>query len=544
MLPPIVVEVAEPGRSRRMIRAPWSHGTPESESRALLQERLTLLFKLLFWCFVALMAFIWGAYQIYPDVRPTLQAYVYLAFGIGILSQAFTWRVVLLRRELSFAQLHALDTAFVLVANTIIAVCAVLAYTQRQSAYTCLIYSCWTVLTRALVVPSTWLRTAIITAFAMVPMGIASSVVAHYARDLWPGPKDVPPVGVLVGYLQIAGVAVLLSASGSKIIYGLRQKISAAQQLGQYTLVRKIGEGGMGAVYLAHHVMLRRPTAVKLLRPAKVGHENLLRFEREVQHMSQLTHPNTVAVYDYGRSPDGVFYYAMEYLGGGIDLEQLVRNHGPQPAERVRMLLLQVCGALQEAHERGLVHRDIKPANIIVCERGAMPDVAKVLDFGLVKEIAAETGASTQVIIGTPAYVAPEVINDPSTIGPGVDLYALGCVAYFLLTGRRVFEGTSAVDLCIQHVSKAPLPPSSHGVNVPAGLEQLVMRCLAKKPDDRHRSAQLLADGLRACGTYDDWDEARASAWWAQFRPDDRAVSSPAPSTMTIDLSTREEAAA
>jgi eukaryotic-like serine/threonine-protein kinase len=297
-------------------------------------------------------------------------------------------------------------------------------------------------------------------------------------------------------------------------------------------------------VYLAHHVMLRRPTAVKLLRPARIGHENLLRFEREVQHMSQLTHPNTVAVYDYGRSPDGVFYYAMEYLGGGIDLEQLVRDHGRQPAERVRTLMVQVCGALHEAHERGLVHRDIKPANIILCERGAMPDVAKVLDFGLVKEIAAETGASTQVIIGTPAYVAPEVINDPNTVGPPVDLYALGCVAYFLLTGRRVFDGTSAVDLCIQHVSKPPALPSSHGVNVPAALEQLVMRCLAKKPEERHDSAQALADELRACGPFDDWDDARASAWWVKFRPHDGAVPTRNVSTMTIDLSAREEAAA
>ncbi len=525
-----------------MIRAPWSHGSPEEESRAFLQERITLLFKLLFWCFVALMAFVWVAYNAYPSTRPTYQSYVYVAFAAGIVIQAVTWRLVLVRRQLSFEQLHALDVAFVMVSNAAIALCAVLAYTHRQSAYTCLIYTCWTVLTRALIVPSTGMRTAIVTAIAMVPMGIATATLTQI--NSWPGPKDVPPIGALVGYVQIASVAVLLSASGSRIIYGLRQRISAAQQLGQYTLVRKIGEGGMGAVYLAHHVMLRRPTAVKLLQPAKIGHDNLLRFEREVQHMSQLTHPNTVAVFDYGRSPDGVFYYAMEYLGGGIDLEHLVVQHGRQPAERVRRILMQVCGALQEAHDRGLVHRDIKPPNIILCERGAMADVVKVVDFGLVKEITADTGASTQVILGTPAYVAPEAVTDPNTLGAAGDLYALGCVGYFLLTGKLVFDGKTAVDLCIQHVSKPAQPPSSHGVAVPAALEEIIMRCLAKKPEDRHGSAQELGDALQTIGPLGDWDETRATAWWSTFRPHDTKGASPPSTTMTVDLEAREDAAA
>jgi eukaryotic-like serine/threonine-protein kinase len=549
MLGVIVGDVAEPSRSKRGIRAPWNYGTPEEESRAFLQERLALLNKLLFWCYVALTAFLAGSYGYYgrfpdtKDVVPLHQTSVWIAIVGGMTMQAILWRLVLLRRRLTFEQLHAMDALFTIGANVIVAICALLAFDRRQSAYTSLIYTCWTVLVRALVVPSTARRTAVVTIFALLPMGIAGAIIAQLHDTSWgAGAKDVPTAGLLVGYLQIATVAVLLSASGSRIIYGLRQKISAAQQLGQYTLGRKIGQGGMGAVYLAHHVMLRRPTAVKLLPPATVGHDQLLRFEREVHHMSQLTHPNTVAVYDYGRSPDGVFYYAMEYLGGGIDLENLVRKHGRQPAERVRLILLQVCGALQEAHDRGIVHRDIKPANIILCERGAMFDVAKVVDFGLVKEITADSGQSTQVILGTPAYLAPEAITDPSTIGAPADLYALGAVGFYLLAGRRVFEGATTVDLCLQHATKEPPKPSELGIEVAPALEAIVMQCLAKDPGDRHASAEQLADALRAVGPLPDWDEARATEWWSTFRPDlSTDVSSPPTMTMPVDLLHRED---
>jgi serine/threonine-protein kinase len=461
-----------------------------------------------------------------------------MAFAIGLAIMAMLWRGVLVRRTLTFEQLHALDAFYTVGANSIIAFCAIVSSDQRQAAYTCLLYSCFAILTRALIVPSTGTRTAVVSALAIVPMAIGAMIVA--TAD-WPGPKDVRAPGFLLGFVQIEVVAILLAAAGSRIIYGLRRQVSAAQQLGQYTLVRKIGEGGMGVVYLAHHIMLRRPTAVKLLLPDRVGAENLERFEREVQHMSQLTHPNTVAVFDYGRSPEGVFYYAMEYLGGGIDLENLVRTHGRQPPERVRQILIQICGALREAHERHLIHRDIKPANIILCVRGATPDVVKVVDFGLVREFTADAGLSAQVVLGTPAYLAPEAITDPNTVGPQADLYAVGCVGHFLLSAQRLFEGKTALDVCIQHVTKAP-PRLSEiaGVDVPLALEDLIFQCLSKRPGDRPASAEALADALHAMGPFEGWDDDRATAWWTEIRPGENASPPSAPTmTITVDLGHR-----
>jgi len=549
MLGPNIVAVVQAASSRRMVA--WRRGSSEEESRAYLQARLTTLFKLLFWCFIALMAFIFSMYALYGEwvrpgssppqgVVPKNQPYVYGAFAVGVTIQAFIWRVLLLRKKLTLEQLHHIDTAFAIGSNFIIAFCAMVSADQRQSAYTCLIYTCWTVLTRALIVPSTGKRTALVSALAMAPFGIVAAWLSGHST--WVAAKDVPPNALIAGYVQIAAVAVLLSASGSRIIYGLRQKAAAVQQLGQYSLGRLLGQGGNGKVYMAHHVLLRRPTAIKLVPAAKIAIGTLERFEREVQVMSQLTHPNTVAVYDYGHG-EGTFYYAMEYLGGGVDLQNLVVRHGKQPPERVRQILIQVCGALQEAHERNLIHRDIKPANIILCERGGMPDVVKVLDYGLVKELTTETGASQQVVLGTPAYIAPEAVTDPSKVGPGVDLYACGAVGYFLLSAQRVFHGATDLDTCLQHVTKAPPPLAEHGIEVPPALEAILMKCLAKQPGDRYPSAQALADALRDLGSLGDWDDDRAAAWWAKHRPTDvpSSVTEQPTTTLSIDLKERQE---
>ena len=393
-------------------------------------------------------------------------------------------------------------------------------------------------LTRGLIVPSSGGRTAIISAIGYAPMIAAGVVLAFYGNEEVSGPAFV------AGSIVIGCVAVLVSAAGSHVIYNLSRQARAAQQLGQYRLVRKIAEGGMGAVYLAHHAMLRRPTAVKLLLADKVG-ASLERFEREVQLMSELTHPNTVVVFDYGHSADGEFFYAMEYLGDGIDLDRLVKVHGPQPSTRVAHILAQVCGALGEAHDRALVHRDIKPANIILCQRGGMPDVVKVVDFGLVKELTSETGTSQQVILGTPGYIAPETMTDPSSMGPAADLYAVGAVGFFLLTGRRVFDGKTAVDLCVQHMTQPPPAPSSvTDASIDPALEAIILRCLAKKPADRFASAAELASELRLVPKGDGWNVHAARAWWKEHKTvSDRFDISPPPTeTISVNLAERSHA--
>jgi len=515
----------------------------DEESRAYVQARLTLYATLMFWAFAAMIAFMLVLYWAYPSLAPRNQNAINLVSSIGLGVLAFVWRALLARRTLSPIALNRIDTFIAFGSGATLAAAAYLAADLESSAYTCLVYFIFTLFTRVFVVPSSGRRTLFVSGLAFSPIAVA-------AFGLAVGPDtrfDVPRPAFAAGCILLCGVAVLLAAAGSRIIFGLRRQVSEAMQLGQYKLVRKIGEGGMGVVYLAHHMLLRRPTAVKLLPPDRVGADNLQRFEREVQHMSGLTHPNTVAVFDYGRNPDGVFYYAMEYLGHGIDLERLVKTHGPQPSGRVAHILEQVCGALQEAHAQGIVHRDIKPANIILCERGMVPDVAKVVDFGLVKEFKRDDGATTQTILGTPAYLAPEAITDPGSVGPAADLYALGATGYFLLTGRLVFEGQTAVEMCVAHVTQAPKPFSQlEGVHVSPELEAILMKCLAKKAEDRYPSAAALAAALHALPASKDWDIEDARRWWLDFRrgEDDVEMAATAPTvTVTVDLSHRGDIA-
>jgi serine/threonine-protein kinase len=276
----------------------------------------------------------------------------------------------------------------------------------------------------------------------------------------------------------------------------------------------------MGEVYRARHGMMRRPSAIKLLRADRAGELNLHRFEREVQLTARLTHPNTITIFDYGRTDDGVFYYAMELLDGAT-LQRIVAVAGAQPAGRVVRVLSMVCGALTEAHAIGLIHRDIKPANIMLCTQGGERDVVKLLDFGLVKELEVEgainlTGAST--VVGTPMYMAPESILEPDSVDVRTDIYALGAVAYHLLAGRDVFDGKSMVEVCSQHLHQEPAPLSARGTAIPAELEAIVLACLSKDPNRRPQSAAELRRRVEACPV-EPWDSASAREWWSEYQP-------------------------
>jgi tRNA A-37 threonylcarbamoyl transferase component Bud32 len=381
-------------------------------------------------------------------------------------------------------------------------------------------------LARAVHVPSSARRTAIFT-------GIAGTVIvmmtlrANRSVDIPELARVVPDVASLTPDQFALAMALdagawwavfgALSVAASSVIFGLRRQVGNIRALGQYHIDAEIGAGAMGIVYRAHHALLRRETAVKVLAPERAGEATLLRFEREVTLTARLRHPNTVIVYDYGRTPQGMFYYAMELLDGAT-LEQIVERTGALPIARAVHLLAQAAGALSEAHGLGLIHRDIKPANIMLCNQGGQMDVVKVLDFGLVKQLEDESPGLTQdnTITGTPLYMSPEAISSAASVDARSDLYALGAVAYYLLTGGNVFRGQSLIEVCSKHLLELPESPSSRrGEPLPEKLERLVLDCLEKKPAFRPQSAREFLDRLTRV-EMEAWGARQAEAWWQQ----------------------------
>jgi serine/threonine-protein kinase len=517
---------ATPGSSRHRSRVRLGSVPVNSQQELrFVQERLAFAGQIIFGISTMFLVVtgaidLWrGTFRMTPEGRVLHAAGTLLALGL--------WRVCHARRALSAAALARLDQGATLL------ICACYAcmghfVPQPWGMYTSLLAVGHVTIGRAVIVPSTPFRTLWLALGSFA--GITLSGLLLAASAPLRGSLGSSLHGLTDSLLwSLAGTA--LATVTSKVIYGLHETASLARQLGQYTLEQKIGSGSMGEIYRARHAMLRRPTAIKLMSDG--GSELALRrFEKEVQLTARLTHPNTICIFDYGRTPEGRFYYAMELLDG-MTLEQLVQHAGPQPAARVIHILLQVCGALREAHGVGLIHRDIKPANVYLCSRGGSFDVVKVLDFGLVREFRNPTNvtvSSIDAIAGTPLYLSPEAIVTPAEVDGRADIYALGAVGYFLLCGEPPFAGRTLAELCGHHLHSTPVAPSVRlGQPVPDDLERVVLSCLAKEAGARPQTASELAEQLRRCGAAGGWSEQDAEHWWQSTPRPPQPTAAPPP---------------
>lgn len=347
---------------------------------------------------------------------------------------------------------------------------------------------------------------------------LAASLVPEVA-SFWATRTDGTLGQVILDQVIGVGIFAAVSVYITRTLYTMRRQLHAATRLGNYVIEGEIGRGGMGTVYRAQHSMIRRPTAVKVMEAqAARSPEALARFEREVQLSATLSHPNTITIYDFGRSEDATFYYVMEYLGG-MDLQRVVEKFGPLPPERTAFILRQVCGSLAEAHSRGIIHRDLKPSNIFLTERGGLHDFVKVLDFGLAKQLrsGSDDVQLTQVgsVFGTPLFMAPETAAE-DYVDQRSDQYSVGCVAYWMLAGRPPFEGTSPYDVIAKHLKVAPTPPSETSeLPISKAFDDTVLKCLEKSSRDRFRDMDELAAALDSLEFGRPWSEEQAREWWS-----------------------------
>jgi serine/threonine-protein kinase len=505
-------------------------GLDSSSGLGFVRERLALLGKTLFLVsfgfylfLIASLVLVGGA----PFVA-VVTAPVALGHICASLTMAVLW-LLASRATPSLKALGALDAASFIVAGGFLSFMTVRDEGQILQVLLALTV---TVMVRAILMPSRPGRTLLLSALVFAPT-VVMCIARHHPTAFLPGfSPGYQKLHMTLNTVLWSVLGTTLATIVSRVLYGLRQQVAEASELGQYLLEEKIGGGGMGEVWRARHRLLIRPAAIKLIRQralgAMSGDPELLvrRFEREARATAALTSPHTVQLYDFGVTEDGRLYYVMELLDG-LDLDTLVKQHGPLPAERIVHLLRQVCSALQDAHGNGLVHRDIKPANVVVSRAGTTFDFVKVLDFGLVKldrgrdtdrnlvQLSADDSWS-----GTPGYMAPEVVLGAGETDHRVDLYALGCVAYWLLTGKLVFEGENAMQVMMQHVQAQPKRPS-HRVDrpIPAPLEDLVMQCLEKDPAHRPASADVMRERLDAVPLTAVWTAERAEQWWAMHRP-------------------------
>jgi serine/threonine-protein kinase len=374
------------------------------------------------------------------------------------------------------------------------------------------------IFTYALFIPNTWQRAAVVlSVFGAIPVVLLAYFYAQPAFSALV--NRVEYSGFISGQILITAIVVMTGVVGVQTIGALRREAFAAKQLGQYRLKRLLGSGGMGEVYLAEHQMMKRPCAVKLIRPEKAGDPRMLaRFEREVRATAKLSHWNSIDIYDYGRTADGTFYYVMEYLPGH-NVGEIVQDYGPIPTARTVFLMQQVCAALAEAHGIGLVHRDIKPANIFCAYRGGIFDVVKLLDFGLAKPTM-EKGQDAQLtlagtITGSPLFMSPEQASGDDSVDARSDIYSLGAVIYYLLTGQPPFMSDNPLKVMIAHASQEVVPPRQINVEIPGELEEIILRCLEKDPEHRYQEVSTLRNALCELTIDDPWSSDLAAKWWS-----------------------------
>jgi serine/threonine-protein kinase len=390
-------------------------------------------------------------------------------------------------------------------------------------------YPSWTailILTAAMIMPGSPRRT-LIASLAAAAMSPVALTVAYLLG------RPAPPLGVAFVIYLPNFIWAIVATLPSAMFQRMGRQIKEARELGSYELVEQLGAGGMGSVWRARHRLLARDAAVKLVRHEALGETEsaaqaqLRRFEREAQATALLQSEHSIRLFDFGTTEDGSFYYVMELLDGR-DLESLVKEFGPLPPDRAMFLLRQVCHSLAEAHARGMVHRDIKPANIFLCRMGLDFDFVKVLDFGLVQTrkadtatAATETLITAQQLIGTPAYMAPELILGHHDVDRRADVYAIGCVAFYLLTGSRVFQDGNQMQVLVDHVHTEPVPPSSRlGAPLPREVDAFVLDCLRKSPADRPRDAGELLERINTYNLASRWSNAHARSWWEARLPD------------------------
>ena len=492
----------------------------EEEMRVFLQKRLRILTTTVS-ILLVLLSIIFIVSLANEPSRNFLQAILHFCTHFPnsalffMAASSTTLAVLLWRKRASTTTLNIMDALFL---QTLMAPClylyARMHFFEFPGFAVVVPFLMLFILARAVLIPSTAWRTILLSLPA--PIGVlliqlqAGASFSHAGQPYEPmhfTDSLMQNQILLLGSIAVAAIA-------SKVNLSLRRQNFNARNIGQYKIEKLLGEGGMGEVYLATHSLLKRPTAVKFLRPEIAGEHALARFEHEVKHTSRLSHPNTITIYDYGHTAEGIFYYVMELLQGA-NLYHIVKKTGSMSPSRVIHVLASACGALREAHLKGIIHRDIKPQNIMLCDKGGEQDTVKILDFGLVKDIHDPSADLDEPgsISGTPETMSPEAQSE-EFIGPASDIYSLCAVGCFLLTGKPIFDADTVGELLKAHLEHDPIPPSARNPGVPDDLENILLQGLEKVPSHRPKSVQALQNSLLSCRDSGRWDNKDATSWW------------------------------